>query len=93
MPRIPFTRDNQPARREPPLPVVHLYRGAPAVRMWSMHTATIESWTLCGIKRNLKAKTGGPSPATEDASQVTCEYCLDLMQPKSYDRPHTTHTD
>ena len=61
---------------------MHLFRGAPAVRQWSKYRKTVETWTLCGINRRRR----DPAETTEDAHQVTCRYCLDLMQPKSYDR-------
>jgi hypothetical protein len=61
---------------------MHLYRGAPGVRNWSRYKATERSWALCG-RRN----SGRQLLATEDASLVTCPFCCDLMQSKSYDRP------
>jgi hypothetical protein len=81
--RMPqFDAATQPER----VPWVHLYRGAPAVRHWSTHQATIEDWTLCGIRRELRRLDRVPTIATGEASQVTCEYCLDLMGPKSWER-------
>jgi hypothetical protein len=63
-------------------PVVHLFRGAPAVRSWSTHQETIEGWTLCGIDRQLSA---GPqrhrAECVEDPSLVSCPYCVELMHP------------
>jgi hypothetical protein len=53
---------------------VHLYRGAPGAR----YQQTITSWTLCGMKARSR---------TEDPGLVTCPFCLDLVQPASYDRP------
>jgi hypothetical protein len=60
----------------------HLYRGAPSVRGWSKYQATVEGWTLCGIKRK-KAGSGRTSgeQCTEDASLVNCPYCRQLMRP------------
>lgn len=55
---------------------VHLFRGAPCVRSWSKHQATVEGWTLCGIPRKNPAR---PVQATEEVSGVSCPYCLDLM--------------
>lgn len=65
-------------------PGVHLYRGAPAVRSWSKYQTTIEGWTLCGIKRKSRGKgsTTGRH-CVEDASLVSCPYCLILMRPSA----------
>jgi hypothetical protein len=62
---------------------VHLYRGAPGVRNWSRYPQTVTSWTLCGMK----ARSRTLWRATEDPGLVTCPFCLDLVQPASYDRP------
>lgn len=37
--------------RKLPEVTVHLYRGAPAVRLWSKYQATDQGWTLCGVRR------------------------------------------
>jgi len=72
--------------------LVHLFRGAPAVRYWSKHQETIEAWTLCGISRakgGLKVRRDA-AQATEDASLVTCPYCHQLMRsvsPLTYPKP------
>ena len=60
---------------------IHLFRGAPAVRSWSKYQETVEEWTLCGINRRSRGKglTTGRH-ATEDASRVSCPYCLHLMR-------------
>lgn len=65
-----------------PQPIVHLYRGAPAVRSWSKHKATVYEWALCGIKRQ-KGKAGAfyGAECTEEASQVSCPHCKQLMGP------------
>jgi hypothetical protein len=63
--------------------VMHLYRGAPGVWLWSKYHETVTGWTLCGIRRNNPAR---PIQATEDGSQVSCTHCRDLMQAKSSDR-------
>lgn len=69
--------------------VMHLYRGAPAVRSWSKHQEIVESWALCGVKREPR-KVDDPRyvHATEESAKVTCPFCLDLMSPKSYDKPY-----
>jgi len=64
-------------------PVVHLFRGAPPVRSWSKYRSTVAAWTLCGRKTSEITE-----PATENPASVTCKYCLDLMEPKPYDKPH-----
>lgn len=64
-------------------PKIHLFRGAPAVRDWSKHQATVQEWTLCGVDRT-DGKSG--RPCVEDAAEVTCPYCLDLMRPSQYRR-------
>lgn len=61
--------------------VVHLFRGAPAVRAWSKYQETVPRWTLCGIDygnrvRRLKEAAG----ATEDAALVSCRFCRQLMR-------------
>jgi hypothetical protein len=63
---------------------MHLYRGAPAVRSWSKYQETVEDWTLCGIRRQ-KRRDGllHPRQCTENAFQVSCPYCLDLMRPSA----------
>jgi hypothetical protein len=63
-------------------PRVHLFRGAPAVRSWLKHQETVEDWTLCGIQRTTNSK-GGESGrhCVEDASLVSCPYCVKLMHP------------
>lgn len=76
---MPFSRETPPPPREKQ---THLFRGAPSVRSWSKYQKTVEEWTLCGINRRLAA---GPSreraECTEDASLVSCAYCLVLMRP------------
>lgn len=62
----------QPERRP------HLFRGAAAVRGWSRYRSTIERWTLCGMDRMTTPKD--PPLATENAVEVTCPYCRDLMR-------------
>ena len=57
---------------------IHLYRGAPAVRCWSKHQNTVESWSLCGIQWSKDSV----KRATEDAEKVTCEFCLQLLAPE-----------
>lgn len=59
-----------------PPTVIHLFRGAPAVRSWSKYRETIREWTLCGIRR---AGGSEETPTTEYAHDVTCRYCLKLM--------------
>jgi hypothetical protein len=61
---------------------MHLYRGAPAVRGWSRYQQTMRDWTLCGI-----SPTGPYAPASENAADVTCAHCLQLLAPASYDKP------
>jgi hypothetical protein len=63
--------------KDSPLPrikPVHLNRGAPCVRSWSKYKATDHRWALCGIRERKSARL----MCTEDASQVTCEFCRDL---------------
>ena len=67
---------------KPKAKIMHLYRGAPSVRSWSKYQETVEDWTLCGINRRLAE---GPNRhragCTDDASLVSCHYCLVLMKP------------
>lgn len=71
--------------------IVHLFRGAPAVRHWSKHQETIKDWTLCGIHHPGRRHSVANAPsATEDASLVSCRYCLLLMRsvsPLTYPKP------
>ena len=73
------------AVRQPPpgrkSDTVHLYMGAPPVRLWSEAQETNESWTLCGIKRRTGrgARDTGKF-CTEDASGVSCTFCRELMR-------------
>ena len=65
--------------RTPPPPesrlkLVHLYRGAPCVRSWSIYKTTVRTWALCGRQGQKKQ----PIEGTEDLSRVTCEFCQDL---------------
>lgn len=60
--------------------MVHLYRGAPAVRSWSKYQHTIDDWTLCGIKRKLRGLGRGVTECTEEAGAVSCPFCLLVMQ-------------
>ena len=62
---------------------VHLFRGAPPVRIWSMYQETDKRWTLCGIKRKENLKTPEKSAGrwcTEELAQCNCEFCLCLMR-------------
>jgi hypothetical protein len=61
-------------------PTVHLFRGAPAVRDWSKYQSTEERWTLCGIRRTPVPGDFIDQTATDDASLVSCPYCLELMR-------------
>ena len=64
--------------------MIHLFRGAPSVRSWSKYQETVEGWTLCGINREIGRKTRRPTSAcVEDASLVSCPYCLVLMAPSA----------
>ena len=59
----------------------HLFRGAPPVRGWSKYQETVAAWTLCGIKRKWVHGAFLALPAvTEDASQVSCRFCRQLMR-------------
>lgn len=66
-------------------PKVHLFRGAPSVRSWSKYRETVKGWTLCGIKRGIGRK-GHESGrhCVEDASQVSCPFCLVLMRSDAF---------
>lgn len=75
-------------RKPPPRPgkpPMHLFRGAPAVRSWSIHQETDREWALCGIRRKanrpLRKANNVDLNCTEEASLVTCQFCLDLMRP------------
>jgi len=60
---------------------VHLFRGAPAVRSWSRYKTTVKEWTLCGIRRqDASYSRGAGRHCVEEASQVSCPYCRDLME-------------
>ena len=51
---------------------VHLYRGAPAVREWSIYQRTDKKKTLCGLNPKFEG--------TEDPAEVTCEFCNYLLK-------------
>src|SRR5262245_32506845 len=69
--------------------MVHLHRGAPSVRGWSKYQITDQTRTLCGIQRALNPERRfKPSKGTSEPSEVTCQFCLSLMQPASYDDKH-----
>lgn len=72
--RLARLQEGAAAARESRVAVVHLYRGAPAVRSWSKYQTTVKGWTLCGIRQGT-----GKAPATEYSAQVNCPYCLKLM--------------
>ena len=59
---------------------MHLFRGAPSVRSWSKYKETIEDWCLCGIHRIPGGRRKDAPQATENAEEVTCVFCLDLMR-------------
>lgn len=68
----------------------HLFRGSPSVRNWSKYQETVTEWTLCGINRRIgEGANRRRHPCTEDASLVSCPYCLELMRPSLQDRPKT----
>lgn len=58
---------------------VHLFRGAPCVRSWSPHRATVPDWTLCGIRQD---EVRGDLQAVEDPDEVSCPFCRKLMAPE-----------
>lgn len=77
-----------PSHKKPA--IMHLFRGAPAVRSWSKHQQTVEEWTLCGIRRGTaKFVRRDAAPATEEAALVSCRYCRMLMRPVASIRPRT----
>jgi hypothetical protein len=66
----------------PQAPVIHLYRGAPAVRAWSKYQVTVKAWTLCGIDRHITQRDAGKSrnECVEDPALVTCRFCRVLIR-------------
>lgn len=73
----------KPAPSRPAPARIHLLRGAPAVRAWSIHQHTDSNWTLCGLERyeNLPDELRMARQATEDTLLVDCPHCLTLMRP------------
>ena len=79
-----MTEDKRMAMPEQSDPRVHLNRGSPSVRGWSHYQTTVATWTLCGISRRLgSGDCLRRADCTEDALQVNCPYCLELMRPSS----------
>jgi hypothetical protein len=60
---------------------VHLYRGAPPVRGWSLSQETDKARTLCGSHNKQ-----GVASTVEAAEKVNCPHCLGLMTPSPRDR-------
>jgi hypothetical protein len=71
--------------------LVHLYRGAPPVRLRSKYKSTVRAWTLCGINRKLGSKGHRqPAQCTEEAGGVSfCLHCLSLMRPTACTQRNT----
>lgn len=55
---------------------MHLYRGAPPVRNWSKYRQTDKKWALCG--RQGRHKFEDIPRGTENLTEVTCPFCLQL---------------
>lgn len=66
--------------REARVPILHLYRGAPAVRAWSKYQTTDTRHTLCGIPikaRRSEAETD--TRAIDRTDLVNCTFCKQLL--------------